>query len=271
MKRTQETTHKTKALTISIVVHGAFLLGFYFLVFINSAQLPQIMNQVTFDLKEVIAPSSVPPPNLPNVTKIIPTPPPKPAEDLPKENLPQTGKAIQPDESPVTEKKEVQDKEASPPLLPEDETASESVPPPIDEQPAEEDPASDKDPSTQEGDNPESTQEDVLENKEVDERSLYISNSKKKTGALLELTGWLWDTMPSPQDSSDETGKIVFEIKVDSMGEVISVKTLEKTISASIEKIYKASLEQLTFSKTDEDGADEVVSTGKITFFIRAR
>jgi len=274
MKRTPQRVEKTKALTISIIVHGALLLSFYFLVFINTSKLPQIINKVTFDLKEVLAPRSVPPPNLPKVTKIIPATPPKPSEELSKEEVPETGEVVQPNNSSVTEKEEIQHKEPSPPVEPEEMTEpdAESTSPPTEELPTTEDPASDLEPSTQEGDNHEE-EKNVVENQNVDERALYNLNSKKETGALLELAGWLWDTMPSPQDLSEETGKIVFEIKVDNMGEVISVKTLEKTISASIEKIYATSLEQLTFSKTDEDedGADAEVSIGKITFFIKAR
>lgn len=265
------TAEKTKALSLSILVHGLFLAAFYFLVIFNTSQLPQLTNQVTFDLKEVTAPSSVPPPNLPKVTEVKPIPPKKPVQQKSEKEIPQTGQEVQKDPSPVDAKEEKKELEPAPTEQP--KTTEKELPPaPTDEtEDTDEPPSTDQDPSNSNGDNPEATEEQETENTELDERALYTSNTKKETGALLELTGWLWDTLPSPEDTSDETGKIVFEIKVDSMGEVISVKTLEKTISASTEKIYKASLEQLTFSKTEDNGSDEAVSTGKITFFIRAR
>ncbi|MEN0016584.1 MAG: hypothetical protein AAF706_03130, partial [Bacteroidota bacterium] len=73
----------------------------------------------------------------------------------------------------------------------------------------------------------------------IDERGLYTPCPDQATGAVLELPGWIWDQVPEPIDHTQETGKLIFEISVDDLGEVIAVKTLEKTVSPLAEQIYR--------------------------------
>lgn len=103
----------------------------------------------------------------------------------------------------------------------------------------------------------------------IDERALYQANSRKKAGVLLELIGWAWDQTPDPHDNTNEIGKIIFQIVIDDMGEVISLKTLEKTVSPLVEKIYKEALMGLTFSKTLDNLVYTPTSTGRVTFVLR--
>jgi hypothetical protein len=85
------------------------------------------------------------------------------------------------------------------------------------------------------------------------------------------MTGWVWDFPPKPDDTSSENGKIVFEIVVDDMGDLISVRTIEKTVSPEVERIYRMEVEKLTFSATSDNSIPAPVSKGKITFLIRSR
>ncbi|MEO1300815.1 MAG: hypothetical protein AAFU83_00965 [Bacteroidota bacterium] len=103
----------------------------------------------------------------------------------------------------------------------------------------------------------------------IDERGLYTPCPDPATGAVLELPGWIWDQVPEPIDHTQETGKLIFEISVDDLGEVIAVKTLEKTVSPLAEQIYREALARLTFSKTSENNSATAVSKGKVTFLIR--
>mmetsp|Transcript_1081 Transcript_1081/g.2694 ORF Transcript_1081/g.2694 Transcript_1081/m.2694 type:complete len:243 (-) Transcript_1081:608-1336(-) len=105
----------------------------------------------------------------------------------------------------------------------------------------------------------------------IDERGLYKTNQEKATEALLELEGWIWDTAPQPQDNTDIYGKIVFQITVDEFGEVIAVKTLEKTISPLVEQIYREALTCLSFSKTTDHVLYPSTTTGKVTFMLQAK
>lgn len=117
---------------------------------------------------------------------------------------------------------------------------------------------------------PTTTDEESLKSS-IDKRGLYSTNQDKQAGALLEIVGWIWDAAPQPQDNTSESGKLVFEIKIDDLGEVIAVKTLEKTVSPSIEQIYQDALTELSFSKTTENTAYASTSTGKVTFIIQAK
>lgn len=105
----------------------------------------------------------------------------------------------------------------------------------------------------------------------VDARALYGKSGGGEGGPSLELAGWRWVKEPNPNDNSNENGLIVFEIKVDKYGEVIGVRTLEKTVSRAVEELYRQEIENLTFKKTSSDLNPAQVTTGKITFFIKSK
>lgn len=121
------------------------------------------------------------------------------------------------------------------------------------------------------------SEEKAEEKPAIDSRAIYTGSKGPKNsqsssgGASLDLSGWLWDFEPEPNDTSDESGKIVFQIIVDNEGEIIGIKTLEKTVSPLVEKIYKDAVMELTFSKTAENRSVAPTSNGKITFIIQAR
>ncbi len=104
----------------------------------------------------------------------------------------------------------------------------------------------------------------------LDSRALY-GNPGGGGGSSLDMAGWMWDFEPKPNDTSSETGRVVFEIKVDDQGEILSVRRLESTVSPAIEKIYRQEVEKLTFSKTSSNAIVAPISTGKITFVIKSK
>jgi protein TonB len=124
--------------------------------------------------------------------------------------------------------------------------------------------------STSQGDDAEIEGDKGDEKGAIDSRALYGSQGGGG-GPKLELSGWTWDSEPNPRDTSNENGKIVFEIKIDDRGEIISVLTLEKTVNPEIERIYKQEVESLTFSPISSNTRPAPVSTGKITFIIRSK
>ena len=95
------------------------------------------------------------------------------------------------------------------------------------------------------------------------------SGSPGSGGASLEMAGWKWNNKPVPDDPTDATGKIIFQIEVDEYGTVVGIKTLEKTVSPLVEKIYKDEVLKTSFSKTSGAAAAKR-SFGKITFVIRS-
>lgn len=104
----------------------------------------------------------------------------------------------------------------------------------------------------------------------IDERAIYGAKGSAD-GASLQMAGWNWDNIPRPNDSSNENGRVVFEITIDEQGEIIGVKTIEKTVSPAVERQYRLAVEQLTFSTTSDNVRPAPTSTGRITFIIRAK
>lgn len=104
----------------------------------------------------------------------------------------------------------------------------------------------------------------------VDARALYGRQGGGGGGPELDLVGWIWDREPRPDDRSRENGRIVFEIRVNNYGEVIGLRTLERTVSPAVEQVYRREVEKLKFSPTSQNARPAPVTTGKITFIIRS-
>lgn len=119
--------------------------------------------------------------------------------------------------------------------------------------------------------------EGEVEEPTVDERALYgnqgtgeLKNSSATDGANLSLAGWVWDFKPDPKDTSDESGKIVYDIVVDAEGYLVKIETRMSTVSPLVERKYRQAVEKLTFSKTAEYRSAPL-SKGTITFIIKTR
>lgn len=103
----------------------------------------------------------------------------------------------------------------------------------------------------------------------VDSRALY-GNAGGGGGSLLQMSGWMWDSTPKPKDTSSESGKLVFQVVIDDKGNIVRVKTVESSVSPTLEKVYKDEVLKLTFSKTSSSSVAST-SVGTITFVIKAR
>lgn len=102
----------------------------------------------------------------------------------------------------------------------------------------------------------------------LDADALYGKQGGGSGGVGLDLSGWNWDNIPKPNVANNESGRVVFEIKVDDSGDIISIRTLERSVSLEAENICRKEIERLTFSKTGTNVPP--ISTGKITFIIRS-
>ena len=111
------------------------------------------------------------------------------------------------------------------------------------------------------------------EDETIDERAIYGSqgsNTGNNEGASLALSGWIWDFQPRPNDTSDQSGKIVYKIVVDQDGYLVKIETVTSTVSPAVERKYREAVQKLTFSKTT-DYKVAPLSTGTITFIIKSR
>jgi periplasmic protein TonB len=89
------------------------------------------------------------------------------------------------------------------------------------------------------------------------------------TGSSLALAGWEWDEVPRPQVPNNESGKIVFEIVVNSDGELEKITVVENTLSAEAAQACRRTVEKLTFTRTGSNVP--TLSKGKITFMVRSK
>ena len=124
--------------------------------------------------------------------------------------------------------------------------------------------------STNEGDDANETGDKGKEEGTIDARAIYGAKGSSQ-GASLQLEGWNWDFIPKPEDESSESGKITFQITIDDNGEVIGVRTIEKTVNPAVERLYKEAVERVTFSRTAENIRPTPTSVGRITFIIKSK
>lgn len=120
------------------------------------------------------------------------------------------------------------------------------------------------------GDDANETGDKGKEEGTIDARAIYGAQGAGQ-GASLQMEGWNWDYIPRPEDTSTESGKIVFQITIDDQGEVIGVRTLEKTVSPAVERLYQQAVERVTFSRTADNVRPTPTSTGRITFLIKSK
>lgn len=89
-------------------------------------------------------------------------------------------------------------------------------------------------------------------------------------GVALNMTGWALASRPQVNDDSDESGIIRFSLKIDESGNIISLRIIENTLSASVAQKYKRAVEKLSFKPTSAGERPEV-STGTIVFKINSK
>lgn len=105
---------------------------------------------------------------------------------------------------------------------------------------------------------------------EVNKDAILDGKFSGKGGSALDMPGWRWIDAPEVKDNSSATGKIVFELQIDDVGEVVSVKTIFRSVPATVVAHYKAAVKDLIFEPTNFDTEVDGYTVGKITFIITA-
>lgn len=192
-----------------------------------------------------------------------------PSETKPAESKPVEQQAVTKQESPLTVKEEKKE-----PTKPKEkvETKTEAKETPKKEEKAVYKPGEKTETKTgtpgNQGDDTGKTGDKGDPKGSLDAKALYGKQGGGSGGSSLDLAGWQWDEIPKPNVPNNESGRVVFEIKVDGSGEIISIKTLERSISLEAENICRQEIEKLTFTKTGTNVPS--LSTGKITFVVRS-
>ena len=273
MATTEEKKNQRTALIISSVIHVGLLILFFFLIAWKRPDppLPEYGIELNFGLEDTGSGETP----QPEPTKVIEE---EPIEEVPEEQpveeiteTPPVEEVPEPVEEVVTETQETESPVVVEKKPVKEVKVVEKVKEPVPE-PKQESLYPGKAPkkASNEGDDSEKVGDKGKEDGKIDERAIYGAKGSAD-GASLQMAGWNWDNIPRPNDPSNENGRIVFQITIDDQGEIIGVKTLEKTVSPAIERIYREEVANLTFSRTATDIRPAATSIGKITFIIRAK
>ncbi|GAB2568554.1 hypothetical protein [Spirosoma areae] len=106
-------------------------------------------------------------------------------------------------------------------------------------------------------------------NGKINAKEFYGTPGGAPTGVAFDVSGWSLAGKPSVDDDSDETGKIVFQIKVDGSGDIINVRQLQSTVSPSVSEVYRKAVQRLRLRP--KGGATPPTATGTITFILKAK
>lgn len=91
-------------------------------------------------------------------------------------------------------------------------------------------------------------------------------------GNRLEMSGWKPLFRIEKKDATSENGKIVFLIKVDEQGELVSIVPVEKTVSPKVVEFYKKQIEEnWAVERARENTSPPPISTGKYTVFVKSK
>jgi protein TonB len=277
MSDPRERKNKTIALFTSLGIHLAVLLAFLFMMAWRAPNppLPEYGIELNFGLDDQGS-GDVQPET------------PASSEDVPTDEPPTDEPSTEPLEEQEEESKPVEEvveqpvsKEESPVVV--KETKKEIVVKPVKEDTKKEEKkevkVADTKPADEngnpipanQGDDKNKVGDKGSEEGSLDAKALYGKQGGGGGGVGLDLAGWNWDEIPRPNIPNNElNGIIVFEIKVDENGEIISYKVLEKTLSIEAEKACKEAIEKLTFTKKSGASVPDV-STGKISFRVRTQ
>lgn len=73
----------------------------------------------------------------------------------------------------------------------------------------------------------------------INAKEFYGKPGGSKSGVALNVSGWAFGNNKLDKDDSDEGGKIIYQIRVDSDGNIVSARPMQQTVSPSVESFYR--------------------------------
>lgn len=107
-------------------------------------------------------------------------------------------------------------------------------------------------------------------NGKIDAKSLYGKPGGGNSGVALNVSGWAFGDSKLDKDDSDEGGKIIYQVKVDEDGNIVSARPIQQTVSPAVESFYRR---QVTRFKLRPKGGSTPsgISTGTLTVNISSK
>ena len=103
----------------------------------------------------------------------------------------------------------------------------------------------------------------------INAREFYGKPGGSKDGVALNVSGWAFGSNKLEKDDSDDSGKIIYQIRVDSDGNIVSARPLQQTVSPSVESHYRRQVMRFKLRPKGSVTPSEL-STGTLTISISA-
>lgn len=103
----------------------------------------------------------------------------------------------------------------------------------------------------------------------VEAKEYYGKPGGSSTGVAFNVAGWSIGNKSIDKDASDESGKIVFRIKVDQSGSIVAVNVIETQVGPSVTDFYKRQISRLR--PQPKSSVVPEISTGTVVINVRSR
>lgn len=280
MSEQQENKNKRIAMIVSVGIHGLLLLAFMLLMAWRAPNppLPEYGIEVNFGVDDQGS-GEIQPETTPGA--------PEESEQQEQEPQPEQEKV---EETPVNEKpiEQVVSKLESPVVVKEGkkETVKETVKEkPVDTKPKEAPkeevkPVEDKvtggkkgDATTSHGDDKDKVGDKGNPEGKLDAKALYgqPGGGGGGDGFGLSMAGWAWADAPRiPNLPDNEDGRVEFEIECDADGEIVSIQTIQRGLSAKAEQLLRDEILRNSLMRTSAGKVPER-SKGRVVFILKTK
>lgn len=105
----------------------------------------------------------------------------------------------------------------------------------------------------------------------LDSKNYYGTPGNGGNGGngALNMAGWHLEANPKVENAAKESGKVVFTVKIDEDGRILSVNPIEKQVSEALVKRCRDEIYKMDFIKNRDNASTAESATGTITFVFR--
>ncbi|MBO0935967.1 hypothetical protein J2I47_05360 [Fibrella sp. HMF5335] len=104
----------------------------------------------------------------------------------------------------------------------------------------------------------------------INAKEFYGKPGGSSSGVALNVSGWAFGNNRLDKDDSDEGGKIIYQIRVDSDGNIVSARPMTQTVSPSVERFYQRQVLRFRLRPKGSVTPSEI-TVGTLTVTISAR
>jgi periplasmic protein TonB len=103
----------------------------------------------------------------------------------------------------------------------------------------------------------------------INAKEFYGKPGGASSGVALNVSGWAFGSNKLERDDSDERGRIIFQIRVDSDGSIVSARAIQTTVNPDVVEFYRRQVQRFKLRPKGSVTPSEL-STGTLTVSISA-